>query len=257
MAEALALRGIVSVMWWDEPEGPCLASTASVVLLRTGRQVQLERARAFAATGATVVNDVEAHVGAMDKWTQATRFDTAGVAHPPTALEPALLAGSGPVVCKPRRGHGGLGVTRHEHLPTTLAPDTLLQRFVEGEECRVIVVDGRVVSWATKAPAPGDFRGNLATGATMAPRAPSPDVATIACRAVRALGLAIAGVDVLVTDAGPVVLEVNATPTLFGPTVAATREAADAVADYLVALLAPKVPMKPARGSTAPSSRAR
>jgi ribosomal protein S6--L-glutamate ligase len=171
-------------------------------------------------------------------------FAAAGVAHPATVLGPDASCISGAVVVKPRRGGGGAGVRLERTAPSGLADDVLVQRFVEGEEYRVTVVGGRDYGWARKAPAAGDFRGNLARGATMTScEAPSRAARATAIAAVAALGLDLAGVDLIWGADGATIVEVNAATTLFGPTVDATTAIVGAVCDLVQSVLASKLQM--------------
>ena len=231
LAEGFSEHGHDVTMWWDHPEGPSLELAPDLVVLRSSVGPQLERARAAQTSGALVVNDPDAHEQSIDKLRQATVFVASGISHPRT------VSGMGefhllrqPTVIKPRRGSSGVGVrlfTEGDHV----AEDELAQEFQDVRaDYRVTVVDGQPYGWARRTPKPGEFRSNLAQGATMEEvLAPSRDAANLCCDAVTALGLLIAGVDLVMTPEGPVVLEVNAATTLWGPSPAATRQIVDAV----------------------------
>jgi len=231
LAEGFMDQGHDVIMWWDHPEGPSLELDPDLVVLRSSVGPQLQRARAAQASGAIVVNDPDAHEQSIDKLRQAAVFVDAGISHPRTVSntdELALLRQ--PVVVKPRRGSSGVGV----HLFTKgdrVREDELAQEFQDVlADYRVTVVDGQPYGWARRTPKPGEFRSNLAQGATMEEaHAPSLVAATLCCDAVAALGLHIAGVDLVMTLEGPVVLEVNAATTLWGPTPSATRQIVGAV----------------------------
>ena len=228
LAEHLLEAGHEPIMWWDHPLGPCVVESPDVVLLRSGLPVQLARARALAARGTRVVNDPDYHAAAADKQLQARRFEEAGLAHPRTGGP--WIPGE-PVVVKPRRGSSGHGVRLGRAGAVMCGPEEIQQAFVEAErELRAIVVGEEVLAWSRRRPAPGDFRANLAQGGTMEPIEQPPEGAEeLAVAATRLLGLELAGVDLLVTGEGPLVLEVNAATTLHGPTPAATREVLEAI----------------------------
>lgn len=133
-----------------------------------------------------------------------------------------------PVVIKLITGTQGLGVMLAENHKTaesileafhTTKEKVILQEFIKeakGADLRAFVVDGRVVAAMKRQAKPGEFRSNLHRGATAQVLALSEREERTALEAVRALDLAVAGVDMLQTNDGPVVLEVNASPGLEG-----------------------------------------
>ncbi len=234
LAEALLSAGHQPVMWWDHPVGPRVTSEPDLVLLRSGRPIQLRRAEDLSAAGLAVLNDPHAHRRASDKLHQAAIFASAGVPHPATYGIGLGLGGSSELlVAKPRSGSSGRGVRLlgPEDLAEALAVGDVVQEQVVGApEYRVLVVGGIDVDWARKYPAAGDFRANLDQGGTMhRTERPSEQAAQIAVQAMVALGLDIGGVDLMVGRSGPVVLEVNAATTLHGSDPAATEEILRAV----------------------------
>ncbi len=235
LAEALLDAGHQPVMWWDHPLGPMVEADPSVVLLRSGAPIQLDRAERLALAGLAVVNDPAAHRRAQDKLDQAAAFLRAGVPHPATAGigEGVDLAASTSLVAKPRRGSSGDQVrlvSGQEARDALSAGDLVQERVVDAVEYRVTVVGGVAVAWARKILAEGEFRANLDRGARMvATERPEGDAASVACAAVEALGLDIGGVDLMVTRSGPVVLEVNAATTLHGADAGSTSEILRAV----------------------------
>lgn len=92
----------------------------------------------------------------------------------------------------------------------------LIQRFVAesaGRDTRLLVVGGRVIGAARRqAEHPEEFRSNLHLGGRARVVDPLPDQVAVAEAAAACLGLEVAGVDLLETDAGPLVLEVNGSP---------------------------------------------
>ena len=77
LAESLTLRGHEVVMWWDEPLGPCLLETPDLVVIRSGGEINIGRAREFQGQGVPVLNDPEAHWLASDKWATVTSWPKA------------------------------------------------------------------------------------------------------------------------------------------------------------------------------------
>ena len=97
--------------------------------------------------------------------------------------------------------------------------DVLIQEFIEdagGADIRAFVVNGRVVAAMKRQAIPGEFRSNIHRGASAEPIRLSAVEERIAVQSTAILGLSIAGVDILRSKRGPLVLEVNASPGLEG-----------------------------------------
>lgn len=138
------------------------------------------------------------------------------------------MLGPPPHVIKLNEGTQGAGVMLTEKLSASkgviealrgLYANFLVQEFVaeaKGADLRCFVVGGRVVA-AMKRQAPkGDFRSNLHRGGTAKGVRASAAEQEVAVRAARVLGLGVAGVDLIRSVRGPLVLEVNASPGLEG-----------------------------------------
>ena len=158
-----------------------------------------------------------------------------------------LLAMLGPTphVIKLNEGTQGAGVMLTEKLSASrsviealrgLYANFLVQEFVavaKGADLRCIVVGDRVVA-AMKRQAPkGDFRSNLHRGGTAKGVSASAAEEDVAIRAARVLGLGIAGVDLIRSKRGPLVLEVNASPGLEGIEEASGVDVAGEIVTYL------------------------
>ena len=95
----------------------------------------------------------------------------------------------------------------------------VVQEFVEeaqGADLRCFVVGERVVAAMRRQAPEGDFRSNLHRGGQAAAAIATAEQAAVAVRAAATLGLAVAGVDLIGSARGPLVLEVNSTPGLEG-----------------------------------------
>ncbi|MCB0637184.1 MAG: RimK family alpha-L-glutamate ligase [Lewinella sp.] len=95
----------------------------------------------------------------------------------------------------------------------------LLQEYIAeaaGADIRALVVDGEIVATMRRQAQAGEFRSNLHRGATAKPYALSPEESELVKAVVNALQLEVAGVDLLPSDRGPLIMEVNASPGLEG-----------------------------------------
>lgn len=136
--------------------------------------------------------------------------------------------GSLPVILKLLVSTQGLGVLKADDKHQAysmmeafqrLQQDALLQEFiseVNGSDIRIFIVDGEIVATMERQAVAGEFRSNLHLGATSRPIDITTQEAEYALRAVELIGLKVAGVDILRSNRGPLVLEVNASPGLEG-----------------------------------------
>ena len=138
------------------------------------------------------------------------------------------MVGGAPLVIKLHEGTQGNGVVLAETKKAAesvidafrqLDANILVQEFVKeagGRDLRCIVVGGRVVAAMVRHAAPGDFRSNLHRGGSAEAAKLTTKERRTAVKAAKALGLNVAGVDLLRSDRGPLVLEVNSSPGLEG-----------------------------------------
>jgi len=138
------------------------------------------------------------------------------------------LLGGPPVIIKLQEGTQGLGVMLAESkksaksiLGTLYNMNTsiMLQEFIEesnGEDFRAIVVGNKVVASMKRVGEKGDFRSNIHRGGTGEKVALSDKEQRIALRATKYLGLPVAGVDMIRSKRGTLLIEVNASPGLQG-----------------------------------------
>ena len=101
-----------------------------------------------------------------------------------------------------------------------MGQDIVLQEYVresKGRDIRVIVVGGRVVASMRRVAKPGEFRSNLHRGGKRRPgRRCRKRYRSVAIHATKAMGLEVAGVDMLEGKSGPKILEINSSPGLEG-----------------------------------------
>ena len=133
-----------------------------------------------------------------------------------------------PIIIKLITGTQGMGVILAENKSNAESileafyatkEKVILQKYIQeakGADIRAFIVDGEIAGAMKRQARPGDFRSNLHRGGTSELIKLSSQEEETALRSVEILGLKIAGVDMLKTHSGPVVLEVNASPGLEG-----------------------------------------
>jgi ribosomal protein S6--L-glutamate ligase len=152
---------------------------------------------------------------------------------------------SPPLVMKLLSGTQGIGVMRvRDAKEAGPIIDTLseldqmicLQKFLPnpGEDIRVFVIDNEIVGAMKRKAAPNEWRSNIHIGGQGIPHKPSKAEAETAVRAAEAVGVEIAGVDLISVDTEPYVIEVNASPGFRGLLAATGLNAADKIAEYAV-----------------------
>jgi len=157
------------------------------------------------------------------------------------------MLGEPPHVIKLTEGSQGRGVMLTEKPSASrgvvdalrgLYATFLLQEFIGeagGADIRCLVVGDEVVAAMRRQAPEGDFRANLHRGGSAQAVALAPADAAIAVRAAQVLGLGVAGVDLVPSARGPLVLEVNASPGLEGIEAATGVDVAGKIVDFAVA----------------------
>ncbi len=156
--------------------------------------------------------------------------------------------GSMPIIIKLARGTHGNGVVLAEskkaaksvlqafYLHNEDGTNILLQEFVKesaGEDIRAFVVGGRVVASVKRQSLDDDFRSNTHQGGTPVPIKLTPEEKKTAEKAAKAMGLPICGVDMMRSERGPLVLEVNSSASLKAVETVTGRNVAAKVIDYI------------------------
>lgn len=230
----------------------CRLPRYDVVIPRIGATVTryaLSVLRELEEAGAIMLNGTEAVALARDKVRSLQLLARDRLRVPRTVcmrnvagLEATLeLVGGCPVIVKLPNGTQGIGTMLVESEASLLAlletlwamgQDVVLQEYVresDGRDIRAFVVGGRVVASMRRRAARGEFRSNLHRGAHAEPVELSKRYEKCALAATRALGLEVAGVDILEGKAGPVVVEVNSSPGLEGIESASSIDIATAI----------------------------
>lgn len=192
--------------------------------------------RQFEMQGVFPLNESVAIGRSRDKLRALQLLARAGIglpvtafAHGPKKVEEVLKeVGGVPVVIKLVEGTQGMGVILAETEASAKSIveafsaaniNILVQEYIaeaEGSDVRALVVGGRVVAAMRRVGKTGEFRSNLHRGGVAEETAVSEEENATAVRAAAVLGLNVAGVDMLRSNRGPVVLEVNSSPGLKG-----------------------------------------
>ncbi len=154
---------------------------------------------------------------------------TTGFANSPLDTDDLIkMVGGSPLIVKLLEGTQGKGVVLAETKKAaesvinafkSLNANILVQEFIKeanGKDLRLFVVDGKVVAAIQRVAAPGEFRANIHMGGTASIVKPTADERRIAIKAAKAMDLRIAGVDIIRSAKGPLLLEVNSSPGLEG-----------------------------------------
>jgi ribosomal protein S6--L-glutamate ligase len=155
------------------------------------------------------------------------------------------LAGGAPVIIKVARGTHGNGVVLAETRKAAQAVmqaffvegvNFLVQEFIEesaGTDIRAIVVGGRVVASIKRQSLDDDFRSNTHQGGVGKAVKLSEEEEKTAIKAAKAMGLPICGVDMMQSDRGPLVLEVNSSTSIMTPEKVTSRDVAEKIIEYV------------------------
>jgi ribosomal protein S6--L-glutamate ligase len=153
--------------------------------------------------------------------------------------------GGAPCVVKLLEGTQGIGVILAENQKAAksvleafmkLKANMLVQEFIKeagGADIRVFVVDGQIVGSMKRQAKEGEFRSNLHRGGSAQVIDLTPEERSTAIKAVKKLGLGIAGVDLLQSSRGPLVMEVNSSPGLEGIEGATGVDIAGKIIEYV------------------------
>ncbi len=154
--------------------------------------------------------------------------------------------GGTPLIVKLLEGTQGVGVVL---APTRKAAESIIQAFhsmkarvivqefiqeAKGEDIRAFVVNGKVIGAMKRKGKEGEFRSNLHRGGSGELIKLSKKERHAALIAARSMGLSIAGVDLLQSDRGPLVLEVNSSPGLQGIENATKKDIAGIIVDFVI-----------------------
>src|ERR1035437_3487168 len=208
---------------------------------------QFEQMKVFSSV------ESQALVRARDKLRSMQLLAKAGIGIPKSAfasipknIDSVLeQVGGAPVVIKLLEGTQGIGVILAETHKSAksviesflaLKANILVQEFIKeagGADIRVFVVDGKIIGAIKRQGLPGEFRSNLHRGGSAQIIELSKEEKETAIKSAKKLGLVIAGVDMLQSSRGPLVMEVNSSPGLEGIEEATGLDIAVKIIEYV------------------------
>ena len=192
--------------------------------------------RQFESLEIYCANSWESISKSRDKLFSSQLFSQNGIQIPITGFAKSPLdttdliemVNGAPLVIKLLEGTQGKGVVLAENAKAaesvinafkSLQANILVQEFIKeagGKDIRCFVIDGKVVASIQREAAKGEFRANLHQGGTASVVKITSEEKKLAIKAAKVLGLQIAGVDIIRSNKGPLVLEVNSSPGLEG-----------------------------------------
>lgn len=193
-------------------------------------------ARQFESMGIYTINSSSAITQSRDKLfslqlllKNGVSIPTTGFANSPMDTNDLIeMVGGAPLIVKLLEGTQGRGVVLAETKQAAesvinafkaLRANLLVQEFIkeaDGKDLRCFVIDGKVVASIQREAAPGEFRANIHQGGTASIVKITPNERALALKATKTLGLKVAGVDIIRSKKGPLLLEVNSSPGLQG-----------------------------------------
>ncbi|HEV7165013.1 MAG TPA: 30S ribosomal protein S6--L-glutamate ligase [Gammaproteobacteria bacterium] len=209
--------------------------------------------RQFEMTGVFTLNDSDAILRARDKLRSLQLLSREGIGMPATGFAHApddtedlmALVGDAPVIIKLTEGTQGQGVVLAETRQAAesvidafrgLDAHFLVQEFVKearGADLRCFVVGGKVVASMKRQARSGEFRANLHRGGSAEAVRLTRTERDMALKAADVIGLNVAGVDIIRSGEGPMILEVNSSPGLEGIEAATKKDIAGAIIKFV------------------------
>lgn len=214
--------------------------------------------RQFEMMGVFAVNDSVAVTRARDKLRALQILSRKGIglpitgfAHSPDMISDLIdMVGGAPLVIKVLEGTQGIGVVLAE---TRQAAESVIEAFLdmhahimvqeyikeaEGADIRCFVIGDKVVAAMKRQAKPGEFRSNIHRGGKAELVKITAEERATAIRAARIIGLNVAGVDMLRSHQGPLIMEVNSSPGLEGIELATGKNIARMVIKFIEEKLA-------------------
>ncbi len=209
--------------------------------------------RQFEVTGTYPLNESVAISRSRDKLRSLQLLSRRGIGlpvtgfcHSPDDIDDLIkMVGGAPLVIKLLEGTQGIGVVLAETRKAAesvieafmgLKANIMVQEYIKeagGADIRCFVVGGKVVAAMRRQAQPGEFRSNLHRGGSAEVIKITPEERSTAVRAAKIMGLNVAGVDLLRSNHGPLVMEVNSSPGLEGIEQASGKDIAGMIIQFL------------------------
>ena len=209
--------------------------------------------RQFEMMGVYSVNESVAISRSRDKLRASQLLSRRGIGLPVTGFANSpddtqdllKIAGGAPVVIKLLEGTQGVGVVLAETRKAAesvieafrgIGANFIVQEFIAeagGSDIRCLVLGDRVVAAMKRQGKEGEFRSNLHRGGTASLIKITPEERSTAVRSAKVMGLNVAGVDLLRSNHGPVVMEVNSSAGLEGIETATNKDIAGMIIDFI------------------------
>ena len=198
----------------------------SIILPRIAPHLNMEGIQILStleARGANIINSAASWGVSRDKWESFQAFNAAQVPTPATMVVPGEAYDSyvnnlgSLFIFKPREGTHGEGIQIIRASSELIGKEGIAQQYIaesSGSDIRVFVVGDKAVVAMKRTATGDDFRANLHQGATGEKFEVDEQLERVAVAASKSLGLTIAGVDIVLSNNGPLVLEVNPSPGL-------------------------------------------
>lgn len=223
-------------------------------------------ARQFESMKVLTINNSDSIIKSRDKLfslqlmlKSGINIPTTGFANSPMDTNDLIeMVGGAPLIVKLLEGTQGRGVVLAETKKAAesvinafkaLKANLLVQEFVkeaDGKDLRCFVIDGKVVASIQRTAAPGEFRANIHQGGSASIVKITPEERKLAITATKVLGLKIAGVDIIRSKNGPLLLEVNSSPGLEGIETATGKD----IAGMIISSIEKKLGWKRALGKS-------
>jgi ribosomal protein S6--L-glutamate ligase len=209
--------------------------------------------RQFEMMGVLTLNDSVAISRSRDKLRSLQLLAKKGIGLPVTGFAHSIdatnelinMCGGAPLVVKLLQGTQGMGVVLAETKKAAesvieafkeVRADILVQEYIaesKGADIRCIVLGKKVIASMERQGIDGEFRSNLHRGGKAKKIIITPEERKTAIKAAKIMGLNLAGVDLLRSKRGPLVIEVNSSPGLEGIENATNKNCADAIIQFL------------------------
>jgi ribosomal protein S6--L-glutamate ligase len=209
--------------------------------------------RQFEMMGVFTLNDSVAISRSRDKLRSLQLLAKKGIGLPVTGFAHSIdatnelisMCGGAPLVVKLLQGTQGMGVVLAETKKAAesvieafkeVRADILVQEYIaesKGADIRCIVLGKKVVAAMERQGIDGEFRSNLHRGGVAKKIAITAEERKTAIKAAKVMGLHLAGVDLLRSNRGPLVIEVNSSPGLEGIEKSTNKNVADRIIEFL------------------------